>query len=278
MGRQHDGNLGSAVRDRAVLVLTLLAVDPDRADLPGLVRQLADARWASTQEAAFASLAVGRYLQAEAGRHRTAYTSATLSAGEATLATAAGPLGWAGTTDGPLLVRLAGPADAVGHVTWLQTGVPMTPQPPASHGMTISRTYAAEDGRSIDGVVRSGDLVRVTVDLTGPANLANVVLDDLLPAGLEVENGRLATAVRDDAGPASFGGRAEVRDDRMVIVGRIGSDGRARATYLARAVTPGVYVVPPPRAEAMYDLDTNATGRGGRLTVVGDVADVAAAN
>ena len=269
--RQHGGNLGSTVRDRAVLVLALEQVEPDRADLPDLVQKLADARWSSTQDVAFATLAIGQHLRAEAGRHRTPYTAATLLAGTTVLAKAqARPLAWAGDPAvGPLSVRLDGPADAVGHVAWLQTGVPLTPPPAASHGLTVRRQYTTVDDRPIGSTVATGDLVRVVVDLDGPGDLDNVVVDDLLPAGLEVENARLATAAHDDEGTATFGSRTDVRDDRVVVVGRIGSAGHGRFTYLARAVTPGTYVVPPVRAEAMYDLDTNGTSATSRLTVTG---------
>ena len=113
------------------------------------------------------------------------------------------------------------------------------------------------------------------VDLDGPAGLANVVLDDLLPAGLEVENARLATAshtaepATTDGQPPAFADVTDVRDDRVIIVGHIGGTGHARAAYLTRAVTPGTYVAPPARAEAMYDLNTNGSSAAGTLTVTG---------
>ena len=53
----------------------------------------------------------------------------------------------------------------------------------------------------------------------------------------------------------------------MVIIGSMPA-ATARCTYLARAVTPGVYVLPPARVEAMYDLNTNAIcGAGGSFVV-----------
>ena len=285
--REHDGNLGSPVRDRAVLILTLEQVQPDRADLPDLVQQLADAgrldRWASTQDVAYATLAIGQYLKAEADHHPVGYDAATLLAGAESLASSTGgdPLSWTGEPSAPLSVRLTGPAAAAGHVSWIQTGVPLSPPPAASHGLTVHRQYLSIDGRPIRGVVHSGELVRVQLDLDGPADLANVVMEDLLPAGLEAENARLATAAHDAEAPSdavpAFGGRTDVRDDRVVIVGRIGSGGRGRATYLARAVTPGVYVAPPARAEAMYDLNTNGTSAAGTLTVTGTPSNVVAA-
>ncbi len=176
-------------------------------------------------------------------------------------------------------MQLAGAADAVGHVGWLQTGVPLTPPAAASHGLTLRRRYLSMDGAELRGEVRSGDLVRVELDLGGPAGLPNVVVEDLLPAGLEAENARLSTAAkdRDPSDVATFGGVTDVRDDRVIVVGRVDGSGQCRATYLARAVTPGVYVAPPARAEAMYDLNTNATTAAGTFTVTGGTTAVAAA-
>ncbi len=281
--RQHDGNLGSATRDRALLILALEQVQPDRADLPDLVQQLADTPWASTQDVAFSVLAIGEYLRAESPVHHRPYDAARLLRGATVLAEshAGAPMAWTGGSSDPLTVELTGATDAVGHVGWLQTGVPLAPQPAASHGMSLSRRYVCPDGTDVRASVRSGDLVRVELDLTGPADLPNVVVEDLLPAGLEPENARLATAAKDRDEAASdvpaFGGVTDVRDDRVIIVGRIGSGGRCRATYLARAVTPGVYVAPPARVEAMYDLNTNATTAAGTLVVTGGNPTVAAA-
>jgi uncharacterized protein YfaS (alpha-2-macroglobulin family) len=36
---------------------------------------------------------------------------------------------------------------------------------------------------------------------------------------------------------------------------------------VARATTPGVFVVPPPKAEEMYSPETFGRGRGDRLAV-----------
>jgi uncharacterized protein YfaS (alpha-2-macroglobulin family) len=282
-GRQHDGNLASPTRDRALLILAAEEVDPDRADLPDLVQQLADTPWASTQDVAFSVLAIGEYLQAEADRHPTTFDAARLLVGPKVLASSSGgaPLAWEGPAQASLRIELAGAADAVGHIGWLQTGVPLSPPPAASHGMTIGRRYVTADGRDVRGVVRSGDLVRVELTIDGPAHLPNVVVDDLLPAGLEVENARLATAAHDQGSASSdvpaFGDVTDVRDDRVVIVGSIAGSGHCRATYLARAVTPGVYVAPPARAEAMYDLNTNAISASGTLAVTGAASNVAAA-
>ena len=60
------------MRDRAILVDTLLAVQPDNPAMPALVQQLSDSgrngQWRSTQDTAFAVLALGRYLRQNKGQ------------------------------------------------------------------------------------------------------------------------------------------------------------------------------------------------------------------
>jgi len=286
--RQTDGNLGSPIRDRALLINTLLLVQPDHPALPDLVQQLADTglhqQWASTQDTAFAVLAIGRYLR-DMKQHQP-YDSAELRLGQTLLsqATAGHAIRWDAPTTSPTIeppeskftVTVGGQKDAVAHVSWLQTGVPLTPPPDAQHGMKIHRRYLTLDGKDLNGAVRSGQLVRVEIVLDAPPQQPNLVIEDLLPAGLEVENPRLETTAHDQGDSSadpkqivSFeDNRVDVRDDRVIIAGQMPDASEARCTYLARAVTPGKYVIPPVRAEAMYDINANAlSGAGGTLTV-----------
>jgi len=103
---------------------------------------------------AFAVLALGRYL-----RHTQSavpYTTAALSLDGVELAQAAGgqPLLWdVGGYDHPLpgdgsrlQVRISGPANAKAHITWLESGVPLTPPPAADHAMNVRRRFLDERG------------------------------------------------------------------------------------------------------------------------------------
>ena len=74
----------------------------------------------------------------------------------------------------------------------LQTGVPAKPVTPADNGMQVRRRYLDRHGKPLaGGVVRSGDLVQVELTVSSPTVLENLVVEDLLPGGLEVENPRL---------------------------------------------------------------------------------------
>ena len=108
--------------------------------------------------------------------------------------------------------------------------------------------------------------VRLVLDTEIPG-LDQVVVSDLLPAGLEIENPRLATSaqapewVRDQMNSASWVMRSDIRDDRLLLfTGTLHSTGPRMYIYLARAVTTGEYVLPAVEAEAMYDPTVRARG------------------
>ena len=56
-----------------------------------------------------------------------------------------------------------------------------------------------------------------------------------------------------------------MRDERVEAFASLLWDGVWDYTYVARATTPGIYVVPPPKAEEMYAPEVN--GRSAPVTV-----------
>lgn len=52
----------------------------------------------------------------------------------------------------------------------------------------------------------------------------------------------------------------EFRDDRYVAALKLDGYGSTHLLYLARAVTPGTYKVPPPQVESMYRPGWHAVG------------------
>lgn len=275
--RSLSGTLGSPVRDRAILIDTLLAIQPDHPALPALVQQLADSgragEWRSTQDTAFAVLALGRYLRQN--RDVAAYETARLQQDGSTLCqvvrgkplTRDAGSGAVPADSTQLKLEITGPAGAKAHVAWLQSGVPLKPQPAADHGMKIRRRLLDEHGKPLASHrVHSGDLVQVELSISSDTPLEYIAIDDLLPAGLEIENPRLLTTAADaaqqpnDAAAANLfhDSRTDMRDDRLIVVGDLTSAGTGTYVYTARAVTPGKFVLPPVHAECMYDIGTNS--------------------
>lgn len=125
-----------------------------------------------------------------------------------------------------------------------------------------------------------GDLIVTDLVVVAPGAREYVAIDDPLPAGLEAVDSNLATNLLppgmrrpryeecydcyDEApamDPALTGGRAylalfpreEIRDDRVLYFVDHMPAGVARFRYLARATSAGRFIVPPTRAEAMYE-------------------------
>ncbi|HVT82260.1 MAG TPA: alpha-2-macroglobulin family protein, partial [Phycisphaerae bacterium] len=295
--RQLAGNVGSPVRDQALLILTLLAANPDHPAIPSLIEKLSSAAtsggWRSTQDNAFAVMALGKYLRAT--KNDQPYDRAQLLQGEQQLAQAQGasPLLWSGDSQTPLTIRITGNAAAKAYVSFLQTGIPLEIPPDADHSLKIRRQYHIEAptlgvppsggrGNATPPVppqpmtLATGTSVRVQFTIESPTPLNNVVIEDLLPAGLEAENPRLQTAKRDEGTSTTQAAtqprplpvdRMDVRDDRIIMITYVPA-GTSTFSYLARAVTPGNYTVPPVRAECMYDPAINSINGGGAKIVV----------
>jgi hypothetical protein len=150
-----------------------------------------------------------------------------------------------------------------------QAGVPA----PSGDGFTIRRDYFDIDGKPLDlKSLKGGELVVVRLAVTASKYTPDGLVVDLLPAGLELENQNLANASVDLSKVAINGeqladwrDRADVvhveyRDDRFVAALAVEEYGSRDLFYLARAVTPGEYRVPPPYVEDMYRPYHHAVG------------------
>jgi uncharacterized protein YfaS (alpha-2-macroglobulin family) len=117
--------------------------------------------------------------------------------------------------------------------------------------------------------LKRGDLlvVRLTVDPQGN-RLDQLVIEDLLPAGLEIENPNLATAqlVPWLKQKEERDRHRDARDDRMLIFTGVLHE-PATFHYAVRAVTAGTYILPPPVVSGMYEPEIRGVGEGGELVV-----------
>jgi uncharacterized protein YfaS (alpha-2-macroglobulin family) len=142
-----------------------------------------------------------------------------------------------------------------------------------SDGFSIKRDYFDIDGQAIDlNALKGGELMLVRITVTAEDHTPDALVVDLLPAGLELENQNLANASVDLSKVAIDGvelkewrGKANVehveyRDDRFVVALALDEYASTDLFYLARAVTPGLYRVPPPFIEDMYRPYRHALG------------------
>jgi uncharacterized protein YfaS (alpha-2-macroglobulin family) len=274
--RQTGGNFDSAIRNRALLLLALMDADPKSPKIPALVDRLArDARtdsWWTTQEESFTLLALGQFLRNQA--QQPPY-SGTLFVGDKKIGsfdnkTVTFP---ALTGSGPVRLQMnPGFKPGAAFYSVMTRGVPKDDAfQPANAGLEIQREFLDRDGKAIDlHNVRQGDLVAIRTkvrSVTGPVQ--NVVIVNLLPSGLEVENPRLSSTeqlpwVTDANLQPRY---MDLRDDRILLFTDLPADSWQTFYTLVRAVAPGEFRLPPVQAEAMYNGAIRATGERGTMEV-----------
>ncbi|MCF8481032.1 MAG: alpha-2-macroglobulin family protein [Rhodospirillum sp.] len=277
MSRAPDSwDYGSELRDRAaVLTLGLESglLDGDMLELADTVASLqANMLHPSTQErgwllmAAQALARIQGMVEASVDGRDVAKDKATVS-----LPVTFGQLqqGLDLSNDGTRPLRVVAAVD----------GLPLAPPPAESAGLAIKATLHTLDGTPLaSGKVTQNDLLVMVIQGeardpqaldAGRGNALLVV--DLLPAGLEIENPHLGGA---DAAALEWlpelspTDHVEARDDRFVAAVTVNpSEPRFTIAYVVRAVSPGQYLAPGVAVEDMYRPDLRANAAAGSLEV-----------
>ncbi|HMT94084.1 alpha-2-macroglobulin family protein [uncultured Thiothrix sp.] len=155
---------------------------------------------------------------------------------------------------------------------------------PAEHGFTVTRHYRGLDKpedvkQHADGSwqIKVGSRVEVTLMMQANAERYHVALVDPLPAGLEAVNPALAVSSQQipenpELAPIPFSWRGSwyeqqnLRDERVEAFTSVLPEGVYTYRYIAKATTPGIFIVPPTKAEEMYAPET--FGRSASTKVV----------
>ncbi len=296
--------LSSDRRTDAILLDALIADNPQSDLIPKLVNGLlahrTKGRWGSTQENVFILLTLDRYFNSYesqtpdfvarfwlgniyAGsnefRGRTTDRYETLIPMNYVLSeTASG----GGTQD--LILSKDGPGRL-----YYRLGLQYAPTDlnldPLDRGFVVQRRYEALDdpedvSQDSDGVwhIKAGAKVKVHITMVADNRRYHVALVDPLPAGLEIVNPALAVSENIPQDPSSPDYRygwwwwgpwyehQNMRDDRAEAFTSLLWDGVYEYTYIARATTPGTFIVPPAKAEEMYSPEV--FGRSGSDWVI----------
>lgn len=149
---------------------------------------------------------------------------------------------------------------------------------------TLDEALATVPDATLD-TFNGGDLVLADIVVVTPKPRKFVAIDDALPAGFEAVDMRLSsTSTRlgnldntrpesdeDDRAMERAEGRTyytrEVRDDRVLFFVDDMPAGVFRYRYLARATALGTFVAPPTRAEEMYAPEVFGRTSGGTIRV-----------
>jgi uncharacterized protein YfaS (alpha-2-macroglobulin family) len=250
-----------------------MEVDPENPLVPVMVKRLEGVmkagQWDTTQNNAQALLGLGKY-----SRHLKAqtqnYTGRILSDGKPIASfddKNAASLNGAELSGRDLTIEVNGEGTA--YYYWTSGGVPASGKAEEKDkGLQVRRSFLDPKGEPFDlKKLKQGDVAIVNLSLTGDQNYKNVVLVDLLPAGFEVENPRLASSDASDLSEKDMinAQKIDIRDDRVLIFADV--SGGMYYRYVVRAVTPGKFKLPAVSAECMYDPSIVSVNGAGEITI-----------
>ena len=263
------GSFASPIRDLALSLYALVEAEPNDPQTASLARRLSallqKESTLSTQENAFAVLALGRL----ARRSASSPATATITRNGTTVTTFAGGSTKLDVQPGSSY-RIAATGGTV-YYMWTADGIPADGRTPIEDRvLQVRRTLFDRTGKALTGSAFSSQqliVVKVTIRTLDNSTVDNVVISDVLPAGFELENPRLGAdgdvAFAKDGSTASY---YDYRADRINLF--VKAEGRVRHYYyMVRAVSKGRFRMGPIGADAMYDDDIHSYHGGGVIAV-----------
>jgi uncharacterized protein YfaS (alpha-2-macroglobulin family) len=272
-GTKYLSDYGSVIRDKA-LIIHLLIKHQFQRDYAfdtalSLSKILANKQYLSTQERNALFLAS---ISLEQGEQRDWQAELAYNQATSTIKKAGAYSQKLSATDLQQGLNLTNNTDERLYVNFAYQGISKVKPQATTGDLSIERDYFDSKGQQIDASkLKVGDMVLVAIRVYSERRSPDLLVVDLLPAGLELENQNLSHAIKLDS--ITFDGKPattwqkktkilhqEFRDDRYVAAIDVGYQGTSYLFYLARAVTPGKYKVPAPLVENMYHPDKNAVG------------------
>jgi len=224
-------------------------------------KRMKQGHWGSTQDNALALLALGMQAQ-HIDLSKNAGQSSLLWNGSEKQIPSTTSTNWTTQAAATLKNTSATPL----YLTRLTEAVPLNPQVVnVDEGISVRRSFVTIDGYETNlTTVSRGDLLWIQLTIDPLHNeVKDLVIEDLLPAGFEIESGadQKASVARD-----GWILHREVRDDRLLLFANPIRD-RQYYTYAVRAVTAGDFIMPAISASAMYDPSIFSRHGATRITI-----------
>jgi uncharacterized protein YfaS (alpha-2-macroglobulin family) len=275
--RQSGGNFNSPIREDAIVLGALADINPRDPAIYKIVSRLSRSAkpgyWGTTQENAFALMALGKiYKQKSSGDYQgEVWVNNTKIASfnsKKILQSKDSRLG-----KGPIQVKISGHGECYYHLN--SSGVSTAKQiPEYNQGLRVSREYLDRYGNPINQAkIRQGDLLVAHLTIEPQQDdLENLAIVDLLPGGLEIDNPRLANnaSLTWIAAKTLTPSYMDIRDDRLIFFVSLEKRGSYDFYYALRAVTCGEFTLPSVKAECMYEPELSSFSSGGRIVIKKD--------
>ena len=285
--RRSDYTFGGALRDHALVLQSLIVLNQlDKAE--PLVREIAGSLsedgWYSTQETAYALMAMSQLAGARPGG---TMTYAQTLAGKTQNVTSTAPIDRSvlAVPDAGADLALRNTSQGLMFATVSVRGTPAVEKEDASSaGLELTALYTDASGTPVDvGKLTQGSdvTVEITVRNATRVDIRNIALTQIVPSGWEIHNGRLndeeeGKGERDAQGRYqeyrnAREGRADhvdIRDDRVLQYFNLGAGNSIHFTTRINAAYRGRYYLPGIVTEAMYDASKQARSAGRWVEVV----------
>lgn len=273
--RETGRIFNSSVRTNAIILNVLADLAPKNPSVPVLVKWLSSnakaGRWYNTQDNAWAFLAIGKTMK---GAEKAQFTG-QIKIGNSVFGefTKTSQL-FSGAKLGGKQLQLAIQGPGRCYFYWQASGIPRDADiKETDHGLQVQRVFLSREGKPLNyQQIKQGDLVIAKITMKAlDKRLENVIVADLLPAGLEIENPRLES--REDVAwiksKSFYPDYMDLRDDRLILFVDLPERSEQHFYYALRAVTVGEFTLPPIKAEAMYDPVYSSVSSSGVVKVVG---------
>ena len=250
---------GSTLRDRAVALEVLTLTDQMGTALPmaqTIAEQFSGSYWC-TQEAAFASMAMGRLWDKVGNQSVKAKVAGQMvdSPKSVVAIPVSGETVVENPSDGDLYLTLV-------DVFRAPAGTKVNA---AASGLLLKVAYAGEGGAAVNPAkLRQGTEFTATVTVTnnGAENYTSLALTERIPSGWEIQNERLRGGSANNDGAIK-----DIRDDRCNWFFDLPRGATKRFTLKLRAAYEGEYNLPAITCEAMYDPHIAANTASGTASV-----------
>jgi uncharacterized protein YfaS (alpha-2-macroglobulin family) len=265
--RELGYTFGSDIRDMAMILESQLAAGDQSAagkQAFRLAERIGKRRWLSTQEAAFAFVAIGKMSEADDRELKADFTSPT--GAKSAVGANSGvyqielPAGGDGSS---FIVKNTGTATLYASV--ITSGKPRPGEEQTTNeNLVLSVAYTDEDGRAIDvSSLRSGTDFIASYTVKNPGSLGmnyqQLALRSLLPSGWEVSNERLSADASNNQSNFNY---RDFRDDRVYTFFNLNRGESKTFSLRMTATYPGRYYLPSQVSEAMYADDVKAGVKG----------------
>jgi uncharacterized protein YfaS (alpha-2-macroglobulin family) len=272
--RELGFTYGSDLRDRAMVLEAVVLLDMAEHVGPlsrSLSESLSKNAWLSTQETAYALLALSKALGGARGDARTAFSFEWASS-TPTSVTSPSPVVErtlkVGTPAPKLVVRNTGTATLYPRL--ILSGIPAVGQETAAaSGLALDVKFLTPDDKPIDpSRVAQGTDFKAVVKVTNTGargDYPNVALSHVVASGWEIRNDRLDPSRVRATSPFDY---QDVRDDRVYTYFSLKAGETKTVEVALNASYLGRFYAPMVTAEAMYDATLNARAKGQWVEVV----------